>query len=118
MAHTLAEIVDETFAAARGEGGWQFGVARTLAPQPPMRWRQDAPPTTPLAEERVAPHATPPGSASPREACAPDAPTSAALRPVSATRREWAQRSPSLDALLAGLDAPAVSPADARRVAR
>jgi hypothetical protein len=112
MAHTLAEIVDETFAAARGEGGWQFGVARTLAPQPPMRWRQDAPPTTPLAEERMAPDsASPPNCAAPREASAPDVPASAALRPVSATRREWAQRSPSLDALLSGLAAPAEAPA-------
>lgn len=73
VAHTLAEIVEETFAAVREQpfaptqplvakrpaspapSAWRVGVARTFAAPAGIRWRQDAPPTVPLAEERIVP---------------------------------------------------------------
>lgn len=132
MAHTLAEIVDETFAAAREEAreearpeaNWQVGAARTLAPQPPTRWSQGTPPTTPLAEERLAPDLTPSPASTGREepefplatqermperrledVAQPAHSVSSVSRPLGASRREWARHSPSLDALLEELTA-------------
>jgi TM2 domain-containing membrane protein YozV len=76
MAHTLAEIVEETFAAVREQSvaaeqppvaarpapqaaqapfAWRVGVARTFAAPAGTRWRQETPPTVPLAEERIVP---------------------------------------------------------------
>ena len=74
MAHTLAEIVEETFAAVRADAAeraaapaprqaakpfaqapWQFGVARTFTPAPATRWPPAPPPNPPRAEERIAP---------------------------------------------------------------
>ena len=75
MAHTLAEIVEESFAAVRaemaeravsqaprqedaqpfGQVAWQVGVARTFAPPAATRWPPTPPATPPRAEERIAP---------------------------------------------------------------
>lgn len=67
MARTLAEIVDETYAAVRAQAvigeqvavgeqeAWRVGAARTFVAAAPTRWAHEAPPTTPLAEEREAP---------------------------------------------------------------
>jgi TM2 domain-containing membrane protein YozV len=135
MAHTLAEIVDETFAAAREEAreeaSWRVGAARTLAPQPPTRWSQGTPPTTPLAEERQAPDAVDPtpsaaltarGEQSARagfplalqERGSGGEVTHSVSRPFGASRREWARLSPSLDALLEDLTARAGEAGDQR----
>lgn len=73
MAHTLAEIVGESFAAVRAEASekaaaqtslhaqplgpmtWQVGVARTFTPPAATRWPPTPPLSTPHAEERIAP---------------------------------------------------------------
>jgi TM2 domain-containing membrane protein YozV len=129
MAHTLAEIVDETFAAAREEASWQVGAARTLAPPPPTRWSQGTPLTTPLAEERLAPDLTP--SPSPAGQRKPEFPLDSqeraqggevraahsVSRPLGASRREWARLSPTLDAQLEDLTALAAE-AEAQRLSQ
>lgn len=126
MARLLAEITDETFAAARmqSESDVRLPAARTLAPEAPMRWRPPTPPTAPLAEERTAEPALDlsllmPATATLRpEAVDREAQTSSALAmptesssvaesattppcPAGASRRDWARRGASLDALLA-----------------
>jgi len=79
MAHTLAEIVEESFAAVRAEAAeatvgqasrqssaqplgaltWQIGVARTFTPPAATRWPPATPSNPPRAEERIAPDHSP-----------------------------------------------------------
>ncbi|HET9110026.1 MAG TPA: TM2 domain-containing protein [Ktedonobacterales bacterium] len=128
MARLLAEITDETFAAARMQSysDAQLPAARTLAPEAPVRWRPPAPPTAPLAEERTAettldlsifipvtaPLPPEPLDSEPRTSPAMATPTELPSSvgesvttppcPAGASRRDWARHSASLDALLSG----------------
>ncbi len=129
MAHMLADIVTETFAAVReqdraeeraqaaGQGGerageqaaWQVGAARTFEPPEGALQRQEAGPTMPLAEEREAPVSPPSAPARPDATRA--APVTiplgepAPLYPATLARPMRARLDPSLDALLAELTA-------------
>ena len=135
MAHTLAEIVEESFAAVRVHlsddatepTAWQVGVARTFDAPAPTRWPKDAPSTVPLPEEHVAltaydaqPSDVPlehPIAAQPAQKALP-APESEpahtqsgeerdALSSSKPLRRDWARLGPSLDSLLTVVGAPA-----------
>ncbi len=167
MAHVLAEIIEESFAAVRAQerasaersaaqavlaepaaaiaaptshatplpritvplavvkapstpleppasSDWRLGVARTLAPLKAIRWSQRKPEEA-LAIERMAstvvdfaPALASASSAArlaPAAAPLPENDLARTTAPIS--RREWQRLSPSLDALLADLSAPA-----------
>lgn len=92
MAHTLVEIIDETYAAVHEHAAarehaaapertaWQVGAARTYIAAEATRWPHEAPTTTPLAEEREALT-----SASPVEITLAEAPTLVAAVGVAAS---------------------------------
>lgn len=135
MAHTLAEIVVESFAAVRSRpdednselASWPFGMARTLEPVAPQRW-SGSHPTQTLADERVPAAATlatasdtvpltlepAPEQDTPRRS-GPSGPVTE--RSAQFSRREWTRLSPTLDAMLDDLSALA-DDAESRRTAQ